>query len=41
MTSIVKARLEILDKRLKFLTLFFLPSDVPIIVKPFKESDEY
>ena len=41
MTSIVKARLKILDERLKLLTLLFLPSDIPITAEPFKRSDEH
>ena len=41
MASIVKTRLEVLDERLKLLTLPSLPPNVPIITKPFKESDEH
>ena len=41
MAFIVKARLEVLDEYLKLLTLSFLSSDVPVIIKSFKGSDEY
>ena len=41
MTSVVKARLKVLDERLKLLTLFSLFPDVPVIAKPSKGSNEF